>query len=93
MFLLPSSEEAFGLAYLEAGAMGLPLIGANNTGADFIIIDQITGFLFENSCEDSLISCLEKMINDRSLLKKLGKNAQTHVISNFSNQFLSLPKV
>jgi glycosyltransferase involved in cell wall biosynthesis len=88
VFLLPSSEEAFGLVYLEAGAMGLPLIGANNTGADFIIIDQVTGFLFKNSCEDSLVECLEKVINNNNLLKELGKNAQEHVISNFSNKKL-----
>ncbi len=45
LFLLPSEEESFGLAALEALACGVPVIGTSGTGMVELIDDGINGYL------------------------------------------------
>lgn len=45
LFLLPSEEESFGLAALEALASGVPVIGTSGTGLVEVIEDNVNGFL------------------------------------------------
>jgi N-acetyl-alpha-D-glucosaminyl L-malate synthase BshA len=45
LFLLPSEEESFGLAALEALACGVPVIGTLGTGLTEVIEDNQNGFL------------------------------------------------
>ncbi len=45
LFLLPSEEESFGLAALEALASGVPVIGTSDTGLVEVIEDNVDGFL------------------------------------------------
>ncbi|RME28700.1 MAG: N-acetyl-alpha-D-glucosaminyl L-malate synthase BshA, partial [Candidatus Zixiibacteriota bacterium] len=45
LFLMPSEEESFGLAALEALACGLPVIGTSGTGLMEVIREGVNGFL------------------------------------------------
>lgn len=45
--IVPSSQEAYGLAYCEASAYGVPPIGTRTGGVSSIIDDSVTGMLFE----------------------------------------------
>jgi N-acetyl-alpha-D-glucosaminyl L-malate synthase BshA len=45
LFLLPSSQESFGLAALEAMACGVPVVASRVGGLPEIIEDGVTGFL------------------------------------------------
>ena len=46
LFLLPSEEESFGLAALEALACGVPVIGSSGTGLVEVVDHGVDGFLF-----------------------------------------------
>jgi N-acetyl-alpha-D-glucosaminyl L-malate synthase BshA len=46
LFLLPSEEESFGLAALEALACGVPVIGTSGTGLVEVVMEGENGFLF-----------------------------------------------
>ncbi len=46
LFLLPSEEESFGLAALEALACGVPVIGSSGTGLVEVVDHGKDGFLF-----------------------------------------------
>ncbi|HKZ39768.1 MAG TPA: glycosyltransferase family 4 protein, partial [Candidatus Hodarchaeales archaeon] len=48
MFAMPSKQEGFGLAYLEAMNYAKPCIGCFNQGAEDVIIDGETGFLIHD---------------------------------------------
>ncbi|MDZ4722776.1 MAG: N-acetyl-alpha-D-glucosaminyl L-malate synthase BshA [candidate division Zixibacteria bacterium] len=45
LFLMPSEEESFGLAALEALACGVPVIGTTGTGLSEVISHNVNGFL------------------------------------------------
>ncbi len=46
IFLLPSEQESFGLAALEAMNCGVPVIGAHTGGVPEVVVHGETGFLF-----------------------------------------------
>ena len=45
LFLLPSAQESFGLAALEAMACEVPVVASNVGGLPEIIEDGVTGFV------------------------------------------------
>ena len=79
-----ASKEAFGIIYLEAGAMKKPAIGARETGAEIIIIDEQTGLLFKNNDVNDLVLKIEQLLDKPLWAKALGENAYQHIIKNFS---------
>lgn len=55
-FVLPSLQEAFGLAYCEAAAFGLPAVALRTGGVPTIVKDGETGLLFEKDIEAEAIA-------------------------------------
>ena len=68
-FVLPSRFEAFGVVFIEAGACGLPVIGANSGGPSYIINPE-NGILCENENVKSLVNAMDKMINNYNSFNK-----------------------
>jgi len=83
--VLASSNESFGIVYLEAALMKKPSIGATGTGAEYIIKHEHTGLLFKNNDLDDLVKNIEQLIDQPKLCQILGENAYVHVQQNFSN--------
>lgn len=66
------SVEGFGLAYLEASAFGLPIIGHDVGGVSEAVLHGQTGLLVPPEDRQALASALEKLISDASLRRQLG---------------------
>jgi glycosyltransferase involved in cell wall biosynthesis len=65
LFVLPASNEPFGLVLLEAMSLGVPVVAANSGGPLEIITDPSIGNLFESgSCSD-LAEKLAESLNTR----------------------------
>ena len=74
-----SSNESFGLVYIEAMAAGCITVASRNEGMDGIIVDGVNGFLCESNNEDELIEILRR-INTLSLHDKI-KISQNAVLT------------
>ncbi len=70
------SVEGFGLAYLEASASGLPVVGFRVGGVEDAVRNGITGLLVEADDMEGLVGALTNLIKDSDLRKRLGMNGK-----------------
>ena len=76
LFLLPSENESFGLAALEAMACGLPVIATASGGMPEVIVDGETGFLAPVGDIEALSQGARTLLEDaerRSLFARTGR--------------------
>ncbi len=85
VFLLPSANESFGLAALEAMACGLPVVSSNAGGLPEVNIHGKTGFVHTIGDTHMLASHCISLLQDRALYDEMSKNAKAQ-LSNFSIQ-------
>lgn len=78
IFLLPSEEESFGLAALEALASGLPVVATNVGGIPEVVLDGKVGFLTQVKDVDSLAKYLLLLLEDKNLYETMSKEALNH---------------
>ena len=75
----PGIGEAYGLAYLEAQASGLPVIGFRERGVVDVTIDRETALLSETGDVKGLAASIQLLASDASLLKAMGQRARAFV--------------
>lgn len=75
LFLIPSANESFGLAALEAMACEVPVISSNIGGLPEVNIHGKTGFLSEVGDIDSMASNAIRILKDEELLHQFRANA------------------
>jgi N-acetyl-alpha-D-glucosaminyl L-malate synthase BshA len=75
VFLLPSETESFGLAALEAMAVGVPVISSNTGGIPEVNIHGETGYLSNVGDVDDMALNTLKILNDDAQLKLFKDNA------------------
>ncbi|WP_195467468.1 glycosyltransferase family 4 protein [Clostridium sp. D43t1_170807_H7] len=83
IFVLPSTNEGFGLVAVEAMMQAIPVIRSNTGGAYDMIKHKIDGYIFENKNVDELRGYLEELIIDNKLRKKIGYNGKQRAINEF----------
>jgi N-acetyl-alpha-D-glucosaminyl L-malate synthase BshA len=66
LFLLPSSQESFGLAALEAMACGVPVIASNVGGIPEVVTDGGTGHLHDPDDLDGMATSAISLLVDRA---------------------------
>lgn len=76
VFLLPSEQESFGLAALEAMAAETPVISSNAGGIPEVNIQAETGFLAEIGNVEAMSNYTIKLLSDENLLAEMKKNAK-----------------
>ncbi len=81
IFVWPGFGEAYGLAYLEAQAAGLPVVAQNTHGVPFAVKDGETGILVASGDERAYAQAVLKLIETESYRQQLGKNAKEFVLS------------
>lgn len=86
---LPSYREGFGSVIIEAAAVGIPAIGSQIYGVEDAIVDNETGLLFEVGNKPALKCCMKKIASDKRLVARLGRNARTRAVNEFSSDILA----
>lgn len=95
LFIMPSSPETFGLAYLEAMASGCIVIGHKGWGIDGIVKDGYNGYLVEDAkpemIEEKIASYLasDRDALHRSSLETVKKYSYECSVSNYFSSLRS----
>jgi len=83
VFVLPSYDENFGLAVIEAMAVGAPVVISNNVGIHHEVTEYGAGLV--TSCEYGEIAhALGMLLDNGSLRRKMGKNGRHLVGDKFT---------
>ncbi|MCR9132739.1 MAG: glycosyltransferase family 4 protein [bacterium] len=82
--VLPSFEESFGNAIVEAMACGIPVITTNAGSIPEIITQNKNGIMIEPGNSHQLSSDIENLLNNPEKRRSLGKSARETVVSKYS---------
>lgn len=75
LFILPSENESFGLAALEAMACEVPVISSNAGGIPEVNIDGVTGYMCEVGDVEGMAAKSIELLEDEESLGIFRKNA------------------
>lgn len=83
LFVLPTSNEPFGIVILEAWAAQTPVIATRVGGIPGFTTDQKNILLFDDQNGDQLLEKMEQLSGDRALQNKLASNGYREVCSQY----------
>lgn len=86
LFLLPSRNESFGLAALEALSCGAPVIATNTGGIPEVVVDGETGFLFDLGAVEEMAEAGISLLKDDDEWVRFSRAARSHAVDHFSHQ-------
>ena len=81
LFILPSETESFGLAALEAMAMGVPVISTNTGGIPEVNLQGKTGFLSSVGDVENMASNSLRVLKDENLLAEMRIHARNQALN------------
>jgi len=84
IFVMPSRTEGFGIVFLEAMALGKPVVGGNHGGTPEVWTDGTAGFLIDHGDARALAGRLKLLLGDSDLRARMGAAGRALVASNFS---------
>ncbi len=71
-FVMPSSDEGFGMVFLEAMRAGKACIGAPGSAAE-LIEDGLTGFVVDPDEPEQVLKSVVRLFQDPLLAERLGR--------------------
>lgn len=80
----PALREGLGVAALQAGAAGVPVVGARSGGIPEIIEDGETGVLCPPGDAGALATAIAGMVADRKAARTMGGRARARIETRFS---------
>jgi N-acetyl-alpha-D-glucosaminyl L-malate synthase BshA len=83
VLLLPSAQESFGLAALEAMACGAPVVASRVGGLPEVIAHGVTGFLHPPDDLAGMADSAVAVLTDRALSRRISEAARQSVSSRF----------
>ena len=83
LFLLPSEQESFGLAALEAMACEVPVIASRVGGLHEVVEDGVTGFLHEPDDLDGMAESGIRLLQDPEMHRSFAAEGRAAVTGRF----------
>jgi phosphatidylinositol alpha-1,6-mannosyltransferase len=89
VFIMPNRQigddiEGFGIAYLEAGAAGKPVIGGKSGGTDDAIVDGVTGIRVDGNRSVEIADAVVDLLSAPDRAKTMGQCGRQRVESEFA---------
>ena len=87
VFFLPTKLDSFGMCFIEAMSIGLPIVALDFGAIPYVVKHEITGFLSDSECPQQLAKSIEQAYIKR---EHLGVNGKKHVKEQFCPELMSL---
>ncbi|HYQ17855.1 MAG TPA: glycosyltransferase family 4 protein [Polyangiaceae bacterium] len=84
VFTLPSFEEPFGLVFLEAMAMGKPVVAIANGGTPEVVEHGRSGLLSPAWDVPALAANISTLLRDPELRRSFGRHGRARVLEHFN---------
>ncbi len=88
LLLLPSEQESFGLAALEAMACEVPVIASRVGGIPEVVTDGETGFLSEVGDITKMAADATRLVGNAKLRKEMGAKARESAITRYRTDII-----
>src|SRR5947199_8082537 len=88
VLLLPSEQESFGLAALEAMACEVPVVGSRVGGIPEVVDDGVTGCLAEVGDIEKMSADAAHLLSDEELRREMGRRARESAVSRYSTDLV-----
>jgi N-acetyl-alpha-D-glucosaminyl L-malate synthase BshA len=88
LFLLPSAQESFGLAALEAMACAVPVVASNVGGLPEIIEDGVTGFICPPDAIELMADRSVSVLVDQARRESIGRAAAALVHERYCTELI-----
>ena len=86
LFLLPSAQESFGLAALEAMSCGVPVVASRVGGLPEVIEDEVTGYVCDPADTGAMADRGIALLRDRVLHGRIAAAAMRVVKERYSTE-------
>ncbi len=86
VFLLPSAQESFGLASLEAMAAGVPVVASRVGGIPEVVEDGTTGILADDL--ERMIEAVQELLADGARRCRMGRAARRVAVHRFAQELI-----
>jgi len=86
LFLMPSAQESFGLAALEAMACEVPVVASRVGGVPELVADGVTGFLFPPDDLEAMAKAAIRLLSDAALHGQMAAAARSRAIERFADR-------
>ncbi len=80
IYVWPGCAEAYGLAYLEAQAAGLPVVAFRTAGVPAVVDDQRTGYLVPDRDPLALANAISELLKNESRRHQMALEARRFVL-------------
>jgi len=84
IMVMPSRSESFGVAAVEAGACGLPVVASKVGGIPEVVKDGETGILVPPDDPGALAGAIRQLVEDVEMRKRMGGNGRDFVEETYS---------
>jgi N-acetyl-alpha-D-glucosaminyl L-malate synthase BshA len=84
VFLLPSEQESFGLAALEALSCGIPVVASHVGGLPEVVREGMDGFLRPVGGVEAMAAAVDRILEDADLSSRLRAAAREGAMARFS---------
>lgn len=88
VLLLPSEQESFGLAALEAMACEVPVVASRVGGLPEVVTDGETGCLAEAGDVEKMSSDAARLLRDEAARREMGERARRSAVERYSTDLV-----